>query len=114
MCGPSIFGRTLCGAGTGASSIFVSPVHVAFLSFFSKPLLMDLAATNGTSRTSFNMQQQKAEALAVMNGHFEQEPTLEQLEMELPTVLDGQVPLGELLSRVVQAIYAELSELAET
>ncbi|KAF9242015.1 mediator complex subunit MED14-domain-containing protein [Melanogaster broomeanus] len=45
---------------------------------------------------------------------FEQEPTLEQLEMELPVVLDGQVSLGELLSRVMQAIYAELSELAET
>ncbi|KAF9220121.1 MED14-domain-containing protein [Gyrodon lividus] len=42
------------------------------------------------------------------------EPTLEQLEMELPVVLDGQVSLGELLSRVMQAIYAELSELAET
>ncbi|KIK79206.1 hypothetical protein PAXRUDRAFT_161917 [Paxillus rubicundulus Ve08.2h10] len=61
------------------------------------------------------MQQQKAEALAVLNGHFQQEPiALEQLEMELPTVLDGQVSLGELLSKVVQAIYAELSELSET
>ncbi|KAG9318993.1 mediator complex, subunit Med14 [Chiua virens] len=34
--------------------------------------------------------------------------------MELPVVLNGQVPLGELLSRVMQAIYAGLSELAET
>ncbi|KAJ7594646.1 mediator complex subunit MED14-domain-containing protein [Mycena floridula] len=42
------------------------------------------------------------------------EPTVEELEMELPFVDDGQVPLSELLSRVVQAIYAELSELAET
>ncbi|KAF9559893.1 MED14-domain-containing protein [Agrocybe pediades] len=40
--------------------------------------------------------------------------TLEELESELPVVYDGQVPLGELLSRVVQSIYAELSELAET
>ncbi|KAG1762429.1 mediator complex subunit MED14-domain-containing protein [Suillus occidentalis] len=39
---------------------------------------------------------------------------MEELESELPVVLDGQVPLGDLLSRVAQAIYAELSELAET
>ncbi|KAG1871755.1 mediator complex subunit MED14-domain-containing protein [Suillus subalutaceus] len=39
---------------------------------------------------------------------------MEELENELPRVLDGQVPLGDLLSRVAQAIYAELSELAET
>lgn len=42
------------------------------------------------------------------------EPALEELEAELPVVYDGQVPLGELLSRVAQAIYAELTELAET
>ncbi|OCH90250.1 MED14-domain-containing protein [Obba rivulosa] len=42
------------------------------------------------------------------------EPTVEELERELPIVQDGQVPLGELVSRVVQGIYAELSELAET
>src|SRR5258708_8831024 len=35
-------------------------------------------------------------------------------EHELPHVYDGQVPLGDLLSRVMQAIYAELSEMAET
>ena len=45
------------------------------------------------------------------DGH---EPALEELEAELPVVYDGQVPLGELLSRVAQAIYAELTELAET
>ncbi|KAG1744781.1 mediator complex subunit MED14-domain-containing protein [Suillus lakei] len=39
---------------------------------------------------------------------------MEELESELPVVLDDQVPLGDLLSRVAQAIYAELSELAET
>jgi mediator of RNA polymerase II transcription subunit 14 len=38
----------------------------------------------------------------------------EDLERELPVVFNGQVPLGDLLSRVVQSIYAELSELAET
>lgn len=42
------------------------------------------------------------------------EPSQEELESELPVVYDGQVPLGDLLSRVVQGIYAELSELAET
>jgi mediator of RNA polymerase II transcription subunit 14 len=41
-------------------------------------------------------------------------PTDEELEGELPVVFDGQVPLGELLERVVQGIYAELVELAET
>lgn len=42
------------------------------------------------------------------------EPSCEELERELPMVHDGQVALGDVLSRVVQSIYAELSELAET
>ncbi|KAG6857788.1 hypothetical protein H0H87_004204 [Tephrocybe sp. NHM501043] len=42
------------------------------------------------------------------------EPTMNELERELPTVMDGQIPLGDLISRVMQAIYAELAELAET
>ncbi|KAG6886292.1 hypothetical protein C0993_006702 [Termitomyces sp. T159_Od127] len=42
------------------------------------------------------------------------EPSGDELEGELPTVMDGQIPLGDLLSRVMQAIYAELAELAET
>jgi mediator of RNA polymerase II transcription subunit 14 len=42
------------------------------------------------------------------------EHSLEELERELPVVFDGQVLLGDLLSRVVQSIYTELSELAET
>ena len=41
-------------------------------------------------------------------------PTIEQLEHELPVVHDGQIPLGELVSRTAQAVYAELTELAET
>ena len=50
------------------------------------------------------------------NGKLEayDEPTLEQLENELPMVADGQVPLGELVSRLVQAVYAELVVMAET
>ncbi|KAG6862349.1 hypothetical protein C0995_016047 [Termitomyces sp. Mi166 len=42
------------------------------------------------------------------------EPTADELERELPVVMDGQIPLGDLFSRVMQAIYAELAELAET
>lgn len=48
------------------------------------------------------------------NGVYNHEPPLEELERELPFVNDGQIALGDLLSRVVQATYAELSELSET
>jgi mediator of RNA polymerase II transcription subunit 14 len=54
---------------------------------------------------------------ALLNGLHTDDtfgPTIEELERELPVVYDGQIPLGDLLSRVVQSIYAELSELAET
>ncbi|KAG6866651.1 hypothetical protein C0991_000761 [Blastosporella zonata] len=47
-------------------------------------------------------------------GDTAYEPTMDELERELPMVMDGQIPLGDLLSRVMQAIYAELAELAET
>ena len=55
-----------------------------------------------------------------VNGIHDAEPIMieevaeEELERELPVVDDGQVSLGDLLSRVVQAVYAELSELADT
>jgi mediator of RNA polymerase II transcription subunit 14 len=42
------------------------------------------------------------------------EPPIELLEAELPIVDDGQVELRDLVSRVVQACYAELTEMAET
>ncbi|EJD03366.1 MED14-domain-containing protein [Fomitiporia mediterranea MF3/22] len=42
------------------------------------------------------------------------EPSLEEIERELPVVHDGQIPLRELLQRMVQTIYAELTEMAET
>jgi len=42
------------------------------------------------------------------------EPPIELLEAELPVVDDGQIPLSELVSRVVQACYAEMTEMAET
>lgn len=48
-----------------------------------------------------------------VNG-FHHEPTIERLELELPMVSDGQIPLGDLVSRVVQSIYAELVEHADT
>lgn len=35
-------------------------------------------------------------------------------EAELPVVDDGQVQLRDLVSRVVQACYAEMTEMAET
>ncbi|KAF8637952.1 hypothetical protein AX16_010585 [Volvariella volvacea WC 439] len=47
-----------------------------------------------------------------VNGHGE--PSLEILEAELPVVDNEQVPLGEVLSRFAQTIYAELVEMAET
>lgn len=48
-----------------------------------------------------------------VNG-FHHEPIIERLEQELPIVSDGQIPLGDLVSRVVQSIYAELVEHADT
>lgn len=41
-------------------------------------------------------------------------PSLDLLERELPHVGDNMIPLGELVGRVTQAVYAELTELAET
>ncbi|OJT12740.1 Mediator of RNA polymerase II transcription subunit 14 [Trametes pubescens] len=53
--------------------------------------------------------------LPLQNGDLVlHEPSPEELERELPVVTDGQVPLGELTSRLVQAMYAELTEFAET
>jgi hypothetical protein len=49
-----------------------------------------------------------------IHSGIDHEPPLEELERELPFVNDGQIALGDLLSRVVQATYAELSELSET
>jgi len=40
--------------------------------------------------------------------------SMDSLAQELPCVDDGQLPLAELLSRVVQAVYAEMNEFAET
>ena len=50
----------------------------------------------------------------MQNGKHHHLPSLEELERELPVVMDGQIPLGELVSRLVQAMYAELVEMAET
>lgn len=40
--------------------------------------------------------------------------SLRELERELPVVDNGQISLSELLSRVAQSVYAELTEIAET
>jgi mediator of RNA polymerase II transcription subunit 14 len=48
------------------------------------------------------------------NGIIKAEMTPDLLENELPFVYDGQISLGELLSRVMQMSYNELAELAET
>ncbi|KAL1745364.1 mediator complex subunit MED14-domain-containing protein [Schizophyllum fasciatum] len=42
------------------------------------------------------------------------EPAVEDLERMLPDVNEGQVPLGMIVSRVAQQIYADLQEVAET
>ncbi len=58
-----------------------------------------------------------AESSTHMNG-VKQEATddvsLDILERELPVVHNDQIPLGDLLQRVMQTIYAELTEMAET
>lgn len=55
---------------------------------------------------------------SIKNGTLQQPEIdsvpVEELERELPVVDDGQIDLSDVLSRVVQAIYAELTELAET
>lgn len=53
------------------------------------------------------------------NGHgpiegADEDASLVELEAQLPVVYDGQVELRDLLSRMVQAVYAELTEMAET
>ena len=72
---------------------------------------MDVAV-NGTAPMSLPPAQQPPHEPQV-NG-FHHEPTIERLEQELPMVFDGQIPLGDLVSRVVQSIYAELVEHADT
>lgn len=49
-----------------------------------------------------------------LNGGYMDLIPLEELEAELPVVDDAQQYLGDLLSRIVQAIYAELLEHSET
>lgn len=46
--------------------------------------------------------------------HVDEEASVEELEREIPFVDEGQIPVRELLQRVTQAIYAELTEMAET
>ncbi|TFY81803.1 hypothetical protein EWM64_g2210 [Hericium alpestre] len=75
-------------------------------------------ALNGTNLTASTSQQPPLPPefsdgmIPHMNG-FDEIP-IEVLERELPLVYEGQVPLREVVSRVVQACYAELTEMAET
>lgn len=71
------------------------------------------AIPNGTINGHPNASPPNA-TTALVNGYHDHEPSQEDLERELPVVYDGQIQLGDLLSRVVQGVYAELSELAET
>ncbi|RXW15427.1 hypothetical protein EST38_g10430 [Candolleomyces aberdarensis] len=64
-------------------------------------------------------EQQMAVDISSMENGAPQQPevdsvSIEELERELPHVDDGQIDLSDVLSRVVQAIYAELTEMAET
>ncbi len=74
---------------------------------------MDHTAQSDVS-TQLGPSSSKSVVLNGFHAGYDQEPSLEELEQELPVVYDGQIPLGDLLSRVVQAIYAELLELSET
>ena len=64
--------------------------------------------------TQLDPSQSATSGLNGIHTRTDHEPSLEELERELPFVGDGQIHLGDLLSRVVQATYAELSELSET
>ena len=64
--------------------------------------------TNGLSK----VKQERGDDVLVKG--VDGEPSIEELESQLPVVLDDQIPLGDLISRMVQAIYAELTEMAET
>jgi len=52
--------------------------------------------------------------IAPGDAHSDDDVPLELLERELPLVDHEQVPLRQLLQRIMQNIYAELSEMAET
>ena len=72
---------------------------------------MSLNGTNLAASTSYS-----SPILDVLDPSLNgfDDPPIELLEAELPVVDDGQVPLSELVSRVVQACYAEMTEMAET
>ncbi len=72
---------------------------------------MSINGTNLAASTSYS-----SPILGVLDSSlngFDESP-IELLDAELPAVDDGQVPLNELVSRVVQACYAEMTEMAET
>ena len=104
--GPCLHSLTLNIAITLVQRFYVAETLVVNTFVLSKP-------TNGLMEHFVN-------GIHDVNGHstvvlgLDGEPSQEELERELPSVEDGQVPLGEVLSRMVQAIYSELTEMAET
>ena len=51
----------------------------------------------------------------MLNGiDIQDQPSSALFEQELPQVQDGQVPLKELIQRVIQNIYADLINYSET
>ncbi|KAH9963764.1 mediator complex subunit MED14-domain-containing protein [Russula dissimulans] len=71
-------------------------------------------AVNGTNLSTPNTYSSPILDLLDPSPNGLDEPPIELLEAELPVVDDGQVPLSELVSRVAQACYAEMTEMAET
>ncbi|KAF4567770.1 mediator complex subunit [Pleurotus pulmonarius] len=97
---------------TGSRSDRGSSIRLSFV-------LLVCRADHTTLVSNFHVMNNapKQEVLPAINGAYTNgahEPSLVELENELPQVNDEMVPLGELLSRVVQSIYAELTEMAET
>lgn len=76
------------------------------------PLAASSSKLNGVMSPSLNGKLKQMDGIE--HDDIDIQPSQEELESELPVVYDGQVPLGELLSRMAQSIYAELVELAET
>ncbi|KAI0072724.1 MED14-domain-containing protein [Panus rudis PR-1116 ss-1] len=70
--------------------------------------------SGGPSTSDIQMNHIGLEINVLPNVNGAHEVSQDELERELPFVDDGQIPLGELVSRTVQTIYAELTELAET
>ena len=72
------------------------------------------AIPNGIHHESHAIKNGNGHAAHLVPPGLDDEPSQEELEAELPDVTEGQMPLGDLLSRISQSIYAELTEMADT